>query len=142
MIDCGPDLTKHFEGYDPSIYICPAGYVTTGWGSKLDDRPFKTTREWQEQLFRERYAQAEKACDALGLDLDGCRRAAVVDLIYNLGAAGFAKFHATLAALKMRDWISAATCLEQSRWYKQVGRRGPRIVSLIRTGRWDSLDKI
>lgn len=139
MIDCGPDLTKHFEGYDEGVYICPAGYPTTGWGSKLDDRQFRTTREWQEQLFNERYAAAEKACDALGLDLNPCRRAAVTDLIYNMGASGFGKFHATLAALRMRDWIAAATCLEQSKWYKQVGRRGPRIVSLIREGKWESL---
>ena len=138
-IDCGPDLTKHFEGYSETPYICPAGYPTEGYGSKMDNRQFKSTREWHEQLFRERYADAEKACDQLGLDLDPCRRAAVCDLIYNLGAAGFAKFHDTIADLKMKDYGAAAVHLEQSRWYKQVGRRGPRIVSLIRTGKWESI---
>ena len=33
----GLDLIKRFEGFSPTIYICPAGYPTTGYGHVVRD---------------------------------------------------------------------------------------------------------
>jgi GH24 family phage-related lysozyme (muramidase) len=139
MIDSGPELTKHFEGYVEGLYLDSLGYPTCGWGTLCRKEKFGSVKEYLERCFLEKYHEAEAAYDQLGLDLDEVRRAAVVDLIYNLGPAGFAKFHETTAMLKMKDYNAASICLSQSRWYKQVGRRGPLICKLIQTGRWDSL---
>jgi GH24 family phage-related lysozyme (muramidase) len=142
MIDSGPELTKNHEGYVEGIYLDSLGYPTMGYGTLLCKQKFVTVKEYLANCFMDKYREAEEAYAQIGLDLDDVRRSAVVDLIYNLGPAGFSKFKDTIAMLKMRDFGAAAICLEQSRWYKQVGRRGPRICSLIRTGRWDSLDKM
>jgi hypothetical protein len=62
-----------------------------------------------------------------------------VDLLYNLGAFKFYKFRNFSLALKNGYWELAAQHLENSLWFKQVGRRGPRIVKLIKTGKWEAL---
>jgi hypothetical protein len=62
-----------------------------------------------------------------------------VDLLYNLGPVKFSKFRNFSAAMKMKDFLAAAHHLEQSKWFKQVGRRGPRICNLIKEGRWETL---
>jgi GH24 family phage-related lysozyme (muramidase) len=140
VIDNGPDLTKNHEGYVEGVYLDSLGYPSTGFGICLDwSRPYQSVREYHEAAFANRYGEAVADYDNLGLDLDPVRTAAVVDLLYNLGPVKFAKFTSTLAALKMRDWNLAAACLENSRWFKQVGRRGPRICKLIREGRWEAL---
>jgi hypothetical protein len=41
-----------------------------------------------------------------------------------------------LTHFKNKVYLSAAIEAEQSRWYTQVGDRGPRIVNMIRTGLW------
>lgn len=33
----GLDLIKRFEGFSPTIYICPAGYPTIGYGHLIQD---------------------------------------------------------------------------------------------------------
>lgn len=139
MIDSGPALTQDHEGYCP-IYLDSLGFPTQGYGSLLTNkRPYKNLKEYHEELFQEQYAEAEAEYNKLGLDLDPVRRAAVVDLVYNLGIKKFSRFGNTLAALKMRDWESAVRCLENTLWYKQVGRRGPRICKLIKHGTWEAL---
>jgi lysozyme len=138
MIDSGPALTKDHEGYSP-IYLDSMGYPTQGYGSLLKKKSYKTLREYHEELFQEQYDQAVKEYETIGLSLDAVRTAAAVDMCYNLGLKGLLGFNHFLAAIKMRDWLSAAASLENSLWYKQVGRRGPRITKLIREGRWDVL---
>lgn len=66
-------------------------------------------------------------------DLDDVRQRAMINLTFNLGYR-LADFHRFLHALKAGDWDKAADHLTQSRWYKQVRLRGPRIVHAIRTG--------
>lgn len=138
-IDSGPELTKFFEGYVEGLYLDSLGYPSMGFGTLCCKEKFGSVKEYLERCFMEKYREAEAAYDKLGLDLDEVRRSAVVDLIYNLGPAGFSKFTETTAMLRMKDYNAAATLLEQSRWYKQVGRRGPMICKLIRTGKWESL---
>lgn len=48
----------------------------------------------------------------------------VVDMVYNLGADGFAKFENTIDALNDGDWSRAATEMQDSLWFDQVGDRG------------------
>lgn len=33
----GADLIKHYEGYSLEPYICPAGYLTIGWGHVITE---------------------------------------------------------------------------------------------------------
>ena len=138
-IDSGPSFTKDAEGYSKEVYLDSECYPSHGFGFLLELKKYKTVREYHEAKFATEYAESEREYETLGLDLDPVRRACVIDLLYNMTLEKVLKFHDTLAALRMRDWHCAACCLEQSRWYKQVGRRGPMICKLIRTGKWESL---
>lgn len=66
-------------------------------------------------------------------ELDDVRQRAMINLTFNLGYR-LADFHRFLHALKTGDYEKAADHLIQSRWFKQVRLRGPRIVHAIRTG--------
>jgi len=137
MIDSGPALTMDNEGYVEGVYLDSLGFPTCGYGYCLDStRVCKTVKEWHEQKFRENYQEAEDYYEAYNFGLDPVRRAAVCDLLYNLGPNKFSKFIGFHAALRMKDWLSAVAALEHSLWYKQVGRRGNRIVGIIKTGQW------
>jgi lysozyme len=65
--------------------------------------------------------------------LDEVRQRAMIDLTFNLGYK-LADFKRFLHAAKSGDWDKAADQLMQSRWYRQVRLRGPRVVQAIRTG--------
>jgi GH24 family phage-related lysozyme (muramidase) len=140
MITNGRDFAKDAEGYLENVYLDSEGYPTVGYGWCLDyTRKWNSVKDFLNSKFEEKYHEAELDYEKLGLDLDPVRRDAVIDLIYNMGLTKVLKFKNTLAALKMKDYLGAGNNLEQSLWYKQVGRRGKRIVNLIKTGNWDSL---
>lgn len=66
-------------------------------------------------------------------ELDDVRQRTLLNLTFNLGYK-LANFKRFLHAAKSGDWEKAADQLMQSRWYRQVKLRGPRIVHAIRTG--------
>jgi lysozyme len=66
--------------------------------------------------------------------LSDVRQLAVADLVFNLGLAGLRSFVRFISALKAERYSAAARELEDSRWYRQVGVRGPQIVKMIETG--------
>jgi lysozyme len=71
----------------------------------------------------------------LGIDcwggLTDIRKRACADLVYNMGEGGLSKFKNFLAAMKANDYNAAGMALKDSAWYKQVGQRGPRIITMI-----------
>ena len=57
---------------------------------------------------------------------------AVTDLIYNMGPTGFSNFDETVTALEKGDYGKAASNLQRSSWYRQVGGRAEKVLGLIR----------
>lgn len=144
MITDGPSLTMDHEGYVEQLYLDSRNYVTCGYGDCLcPDKPYDSLKEFHKDRFEMHYNEAlADYCNfqqQYGLDLDPVRKAAVVDLLFNLGPTKFAKFKDTLRYLQMKDWMAAANALEHSAWFRQVGRRGPRICKLIKEGSWSAL---
>jgi lysozyme len=70
-------------------------------------------------------------------ELDEVRQAALLSLAFNLGnrLEGFKNF---LLAVRVGQWEVAAAHLQNSKWFGQVGLRGPRLVSMIHTGTYPS----
>ena len=64
------------------------------------------------------------------------RANAIVNMIFNLGPGGFAKFKKAIAAIKQDppDWKRCAAECQDSAWFKQVGKRAVRICKEIETG--------
>jgi hypothetical protein len=69
-------------------------------------------------------------------NLDACRQAVLVDMAYELGGAGLAKFKDTLDAVRSRDWPGAAAALKASKLFAEVPAREGRNVQTLLTGDW------
>lgn len=68
-------------------------------------------------------------------ELDDVRQRAMLNLMFNLGEYRFSKMKTFLAAMDCKDYHHAANTLKRYKWCKQVGRRCPIIVEMIRNGK-------
>ena len=66
------------------------------------------------------------------------RRYALIEMLYNLGLTSFLTFQNMLKELispnQNIDWNKVALEAKDSKWYHQVGKRGERIVEVLKTG--------
>lgn len=118
-------------------YKCSAGKLTIGVGRNLTDRGI--TQEESRFLLKNDIDIVLAECG--GLDywdaLDPARRMVVADMVFNLGLARFLKFKKTNAALLEGDYEKAAVEMEDSSWYRQVGRRAVKLQKIMRQGDLD-----
>ncbi|PZT48182.1 hypothetical protein B6S12_05015 [Helicobacter valdiviensis] len=141
-------LSAEFEGFSSKVYICPAGYKTIGYGRNIEANPLTKEEEallingevsealalsWLEKELSKDYDLLESNFPFF-IELSTKRAGALVDLVYNLGFTGFKGFKKTISALEQKDFNKAACELEDSKWFRQVKRRGVAIVDLIRNG--------
>jgi lysozyme len=128
-------LIAGHEGRTNRPYLCSAGKLTIGIGRNLDD--VGLTNDEVDYLFENDIRRATRWCGEVVPHfaiLDSVRQMAFLDLMFNLGPTRLRGFRKALAAVERMDWETAADELIDSRWYTQVGRRGPRIVHMVRTG--------
>lgn len=131
------DLIRAHEGTKLKPYRCTAGKLTIGVGRNLQDRGI--TEAEAEVLFENDMAATVAELHTVAPwsgALDEVRRAVLLDMCFNLGAAGLANFKRFLRAMEAQDWTDSATELRNSKWWHQVGRRGPRLELMVTTGRW------
>lgn len=62
------------------------------------------------------------------------RMRVLADLMFNLGAPTFFTFTTFIALVTSGDYAAAADDLTTTKWFTQVGERGPRLVAMMRTG--------
>ena len=85
----GIDLIKRFEGFSSTVYICPAGYPTIGYGHLVrDNETFEEiSQEEAEALLRIDVESAERAVLRLiKVPLTDGQFDALVSFTYNLGS--------------------------------------------------------
>lgn len=128
------------------MYKCPAGKNTIGCGHNCDANPLPS--KMQSFLDKNGYITNESIDELLEMDIKSAetdarklfakfdtypvnRQAAIVDLLFNMGMTTFSKFVHAIDAIRHGDWKMAAMELQNSDWYKKVGKRGPKIVQLI-----------
>lgn len=149
------------EGLKLKAYTCPAGKRTVGVGRNFQDVPFSkaecqalfgtTSISFQnaDKILSTKGITKEQAKILLTNDINNCilqlqgqsfwksvkdddpRARAIIDLCFNMGINGLLGFKNTLAFIEKKDWPNAAKNLTLSKWYTQVGDRGPKVVSLI-----------
>ena len=125
------------EGIKTIPYRCTAGKLTIGVGRNLDDRGI--TPEEARYLLRNDLArvQAELANYLpWWRGLSEVRRSVMIDMAFNLGIHGLLKFRNTLEALRRGDWQAASAEMKNSKWYRDVGRRGDRLIQMVLTDSW------
>jgi lysozyme len=130
------DLIIGHESLKLKPYRCTAGKLTIGVGRNLESRGISESEAMF--LFQNDLADAIQYCNRYSWfkDLSEVRQAACVDLMFNLGPERFAGFRNFIRAMHEKQYTWAAAELKDSRWFTQVGRRGPRIVSMIRSDNW------
>jgi lysozyme len=129
------EQVKRDEGFRQYPYADSVGVQTIGYGRNLQDVGIRES-EAAELLINDLSA-AWDDCQRLipcFKDLDDARKAALVNMAFNLGISRLAGFRGMLAALAVDDWETAAREALDSRWAKQVGARALRLSEQIRTG--------
>lgn len=150
-------LSLH-EGRRAEVYSDSKGHPTVGIGFNLDrdgaekrlkaiGLDYKAVRAGRVKLTDAQidalYAEdvkaaAETARSILGKStyeaLNDARKTVVIDMVFNLGSAGFAKFKNMIAALQKADFAKAAREMQDSLWYGQVGYRAQDDVASMRQG--------
>lgn len=127
-------LVRH-EGVRLRPYTDTVGKLTIGVGRNLTDRGIT-----QAEAFYLLSNDIDLCIHQLTasfpwfVELDPVRQRVWVDLCFNMGITKLYAFKQTLSAMASGQYEVAASRLEESKWYTQVGRRGPWIVYALRTG--------
>jgi lysozyme len=124
------------EGLKLKLYKCPANKWSLGVGRNVEDRGISESEAMF--MFENDLADVKRHCLHYPwfAELSEVRQAAVLDLMFNLGPTRFSGFRLFIEAMAMKQYPWASAELKNSRWYGQVGRRGPRICGMILNDRW------
>ena len=140
VVTCIEDQLRLDEGERLTAYQDHLGYWTIGVGRLIDDRkgggisPAEST-----MLLRHDIERVESAIDSAlpwASTLDPVRKAALINMGFQLGVSGLLKFAQTLAAVKAGDYRAAADGMLASRWASQTPARARRLSDQVRSGRW------
>jgi len=126
-------LRKH-EGIRQFAYRCPSNFLTIAVGRNLDTRGVLPD-EIELMLSNDIKACVDDLRDFEWWDdLTPNRKAALIDLRFCVGAAGFRAFRKMLLALESSDYREAAEQIMDSKFALQTGHRAADLAELIRMG--------
>jgi len=137
------DMIKKHEGVRTRPYKDSLGLWTVGVGHLIGDGktlPPEYNREFSidevNNIFDKDFEHHQKAAEKIpGYNkLNDTGKGALIDLTFNMGPAWYKKWPNFTKQLEAGNVEGAASSLESSKWYGQVGRRGPEIVSMIKQG--------
>ena len=131
------ELLKHHEGVRNFPYLDTAEppNITIGVGRNLSSRGI--TAATIEQMLCEDIEIVRKELDSMYPDwkeLTESRQLVLASMAFNMGGPTLATFSRFFAALRQGDWEKAADEMIQSKWYNQIGNRGPELVGMMRDG--------
>lgn len=127
----GLNLIKRFEGFSSTIYICPAGYPTIGYGHVVlahEQDQFATgiTQAEATELLRKDVRIAERAVLRLiSVPLTDGQFDALVSFTFNLGAGALQR---STLRLKVNRGEHQAVPAEFMKWVWAAGERMPGLV--------------
>lgn len=127
---------RHDNG-NHKVYKCPAGYLTAGWGHNLDAHGIddSTAERW----LNDDLMKAQRECEekiAAWDKLNAARKSVLIDMLFNMGWPTLYKFKNFLAALDSEDWNEAAAQMEDSKWFRQVGKRAEILQEMMISGEY------
>lgn len=124
------DLVRE-EGFRAKPYLDVVDVLTFGHGLTY------ITETESERIVRERCERLDALLSERLASYDGLtetRRAALVEMAYQLGMDGLKQFHMMLAALWEHEYEAAADAALDSKWAKQTPARAKRVSEMIRNG--------
>ena len=139
ITDAGLNLIKRFEGFSPTIYLCPAGYPTIGFGHVMlahekDQFAAGITPTQATELLRKDVRIAERAVLRLfSVPLTDGQFDALVSFSFNLGAGALQR--STLRR-KVNRGEHESVPAELMKW---VWAAGMRLAGLVRRRKMEAL---
>lgn len=124
------------EGRRNKPYECSEGFVTIGVGWNLDANGLPD--DIIDDLLNRSLLKASEDCQTLYSNwykLCSVRQRVLINMAFNLGRKGLAKFKKMNAAIHREDWDAAAEEMLDSKWATQVGDRAKRLHVIMRTGK-------
>lgn len=136
------DLLTYEEGYVGSVYLCPTGYPTVGFGRRVIVLDYETGKPVEFPIRREVEAKhLESKADLLHdwlsevytwyPPLSPQRKAVLISLAYQVGKNGFRGFSNMLKALHRGDFVSAANEYLDSKAARQTPKRFARGARIL-----------
>ncbi len=123
------------EGLKLKPYKDTVGKLTIGVGRNLDDKGISRIEALY--LLENDITEVMRQLDAnlpWWKTQSDTRKRALIDLCFNMGIGTLLTFKNTLAAWQRGDYDAAGRGLENSKWFTQVGYRGPLIVQMVKIG--------
>lgn len=137
---------KIHEGFRSSVYLCPTGHPTVGYGFRVADlspdelalnagvvEPM--SKEVAEKIldikitkFKKQVYNALPWLTYAPMDIQD----ALCEMAYQMGVAGLLGFKNTLALIKERKYTQAAENMLKSKWATQTPKRAKQIANLVR----------
>ncbi len=137
---------KRHEGEVLEIYEDSLGYLTLGVGHLIQKsdpehgQPAGTpvSQEVVDMYYEDDFIKhVEETKHVVGKDVfDGLPseiQEVLVNMCFNLGGTRLGKFKNMLNAVEDHDWSRMAVEMEDSRWFKQVGRRSIELQEIVRS---------
>lgn len=140
---------KRHEGEVLEIYKDSLGYLTFGVGHlvKEDDPEFgqpegtPVSQERVDEVYEIDFDKHVEECihvfeskggeDFYSLPED--IQHVLINMTFNLGGTRFGKFNNMWKGVIENDWEKVAVEMEDSRWFKQVGRRSIELQEIVRS---------
>lgn len=128
-------LIKKHEGLSLSLYKCPAGKLSCGWGHNIEDRGIseevaELLLEQDTQIAYKQVRNAVKCFDTL----NEARQYVLIDMCFNMGITKLMTFKKMLRALDLGNYKEAAKEMENSKWHLQVKNRAVDLERIMITG--------
>lgn len=126
-----------YDDADGQTVKAPKGNLTIGigWNIQTNGCP-RPIAEFAVMYFIQQCDVALNKDIAFYNALDDVRKAVLCDMSFNMGEAKILDFEHMLAAMEKQDWKTAAICMLQSVWAKQVGQRATNLSRMMETGKW------
>ena len=137
---------KIHEGFRSSVYLCPTGHPTVGYGFRVADLSADElalnggavepmSKEVAEKIldikitkFKKEVYNALPWLTYAPMDIQD----ALCEMAYQMGVAGLLGFKKTLAMIKERRYREAAENMLKSKWATQTPKRAKQIANLVR----------
>ena len=142
MLDKLRTLLALHEGREKYPYKDTRGILTIGIGHNLQEG---LSDEAIDFIFEEDLSNKLQDAETLPWfdELDEVRKAAILDMLFNMGLPTFRRFRRTIDFMAAGMYTEASEEIlrgsrpdGKSHYYAQVGKRAERISAMLRTGEW------
>lgn len=129
---------KKDEGYRKTVYACPSGKLTIGYGRNLEDNGIDMLEA--ENLLHNDVVRINRELNNKFdwyKDANEVRQSVLIMMAFQLGVNGLFKFLRFLEHMQNENYELASVEMLRSNWAKQTPPRAKRLAKWIKDGRYE-----